>query len=153
MSNPISVFVGKPAEVIDALRRQRSGDLDGMPFANELGEDASDDWCVDLADLIAAGADTLGEEEADLLSILAGDEADETQDDGLGINLCLSAQAIAERFPGIIAARGQDIAARLFRANESWASEQELAGFLQRWIGAMGKACRQGSGLVWVVWI
>jgi hypothetical protein len=148
MSNPLSLFVGDPERITEELREFTAGDSEEMPYENRLSEDHQTDyWAIDLADLLDAQSARLSVQE------LAGREADRSQDDELGINLALSAEQIEERFGSMLGATGRDIARRLHAQNDFWVDEVDLGRFLQEWLDALALAVKDGSGIVWVVWV
>lgn len=154
MSNGISLFIATPATVMAELERYMAEEIDEISFPNALAEDwQTDFWQVDLADLYDQASARLTPQENALLAVLSGSDADASQDDALGINLMLTAEEIAERFPALIGAQGLPLARKLHTPSEMWPDAQALAGFLQQWLDALTKAATEKSGIVWVVWV
>ena len=152
MSNPISIYVGDLEEIRDAIERCGNGEIEEMPFTNLLCEDDSTDyWSVDLGDLITGKEKYFLADVFKFLSVISGNESDESQVDEFAFNLYLDANAIRNRYPNLLNTSGAIIAQKIYQKNEYWENEMKLADFLETWIGGMKKAAIDNSGFVWSV--
>ena len=164
MSNSVSLYVSDVDEMIDALRSiDWESDDELLPSQEDLLKNFNTDsyfWV--LSELYEkAGDDFKSSGDARWLKLVLWSWLDgertcgipEDVADELFLDLAVTPDQLSAMSDTVEALSAQRQSEALFRENDLWESAEELASYLEVWIGAFQQALKERKGLFYKIWV